>query len=1091
MKKFISALMALCMMIGAISALSVLPVFAADDKTAEGEEETVDYKQYYTTAYTTKEEKLATMELKVSKFGFELYYEPYTGEVAVKNVKTGDIMFTNPYDVGGAKASENIKDQLLSQIIIKYSNLEGNELSMFSFKEAAQREQIKVKNIKNGIRVEYIMGKQESRLLVPQMIEKSRFEEMILANISVESKYNKLSAFYVLKDPFDLDLTERAVTEMQKSYPITKTYAVYLFDTKASEREKTQMEQIIKEFCPNYTYEELEYDHNLVEYTSSEKNPVQFRLALEYSLDESGLSVRLPANGIRFDQSTYQLEYIRILPYIGAGSSEFTGYTVIPDGSGTMVRFEDVLKTGTSRMLAASLYGADYAYHKISGANQQIARMPIFGVIEDTVFTVPNETPAEPETDDTAESGEPAESGEETAEPAEDEQTEVTEASEPAEGSDEPGTEAQPTEPTEPAEPVTYKRKTGYVAIIEEGDALASIITDHGGNQIHKYNSVYTEFNPRPKDTYNLASSISVAGDATWTVVSERKYTGSYRIRYIMLTDLDYAAKNGIDASGCFDASYVGMALAYRKQLIDDGTIKPLESDKEQIPLYLETLGVIKVQDKFLSIPVKVKKALTSLEDIKTMTAELGEQGITNLVYKLTGYINGGMENTIPKSIDVEKAAGNDSGMKNFVKYADEKDIEMYLDIDFSYVKNDKLFDGFSKKKDAVRTIDDRYTQKRTYSPTMQYFTSSGLIAVSPSKFDDIFKAAKSDLEKLGIKGVSLGTVGSDLNTDFDEDDPYNREDSKQNVVKALNEIKESGYKVMLDGGNAYAIPYADHVLNVALDSSHFTYASESVPMFGLVYHGYLNFAGNATNMAGDIRYEMLKILENGADPYFILVYENSEMLKEDEKLSDYFSISYENWKEDLISTYKSLNDALNKVSSSPLKNHEFVIGERVPTAEELAKDAEAEKKAAEDAAKQEAESAAEAERKAKLEKHLAEKNGEEVEEPEETDVPEETLPADTETADTAETGDDVTGEAEEPEEPEIPEEDNSYEYTKYTSDNGMIVKVTYENGYAFILNYNVFDVTVKETGNTVIKGHGYLVLDPTGNIVINSGEEG
>ncbi len=1062
--RFLSVLMAFLMLFGTFAALSSLPVFAADEEATENEgEETIDY---HNRVFETKEAKLASMELKLKLYGYELYYEPVTAEVAIRNVETGDILFTNPYDIGGAKASENIKNQLLSQIAIEYSNNEGEKLTMYSYVEAALRGQIKVKNIKNGIRVEYVMGKQESRLLIPMQIEKNRFEEMILENITDAGDRDWALKQFVLYDPEAPGLTQTQIKKMQRQFPITKTYAIYVYSSLATNRDKTRMENIIKKYCPDYNYEELAYDYKLVEYENEDKNPVQFRLALEYTVDEQGLSVRLPANGIRFDQSSYLMENIRVLPYMGAGSCEFTGYTVIPDGSGTLVRFEDTLKTGSNRLLSGALYGQDYAYHKISGANQQIMRMPIFGLVEDTVYTVKIPLEDGAVGSDTAETLETAE----TAETAE--TSETGETGESGEG--------EAAEPETPYRTETYKRKTGFLAIIEEGDALANITTEHSCNVYHKYATVFTSFNPRPKDSYNLASSISVAGDATWTVVSERKYTGSYRIRYIMLTDKEYAAENGVNVAGLYDTSYVGMALAYRNQLVEGGKLELLASDDKQIPLYLETLGAMDVQDKFLSIPVTVKAALTTFEDIKTITKELGDAGISNLVYKLTGFINGGLFSTVANHIDTEKVVGGDKGLKNFASYAKEKDIEFFLDVDFSYVELDESFDGFSMKKQAVRTIDGRYTMKRTYSPTFQYFTSTGLVAISPSAFSDIFEKLESDLSKNGLNGVSLGAIGSDLISDFDEDDPYNREDSKENVVKTLSKIREAGYSVMMDGGNAYAVSYAKHVLNVTLDSSKYTYASEAIPLFGLVYHGYLNYAGEATNTAGDIRYETLKILENGANPYFVLVYRNAEKLKEDAVLSDYFSISYENWREDIIDTYKELNAALYPVMNSPMIDHGFLIGERVPGAAELEADAESERLAKEEADRLAEESRLEAERAEALESHLNGKKPAEDTEAVDTDAPVTDAPETVETVETTETTETVEDE----------DGEEEYPYTKYTADNGMIVKVTFENGYSFILNYNIFDVTVTELGDAVIESLGYVVLNEKGEIVINSREE-
>ncbi|MBQ0102486.1 MAG: hypothetical protein KBT31_06820, partial [Firmicutes bacterium] len=281
------------------------------------------------------------------------------------------------------------------------------------------------------------------------------------------------------------------------------------------------------------------------------------------------------------------------------------------------------------------------------------------------------------------------------------------------------------------------------------------------------------------------------------------------------------------------------------------------------------------------------------------------------------------------------------------------------------------------------------------------------------------------------------------------------------------------------------------HVLNAPIDSSNYTYSSETIPFFGIVYHSYLNFAGKATNMAGDIRYEKLKMLENGSNPYFILVYDNSEKLKEDETLSSYYSISYENWKEDLIAAYKQLNSALSLVTDSAIEDHEFVIGERVPSADEKERN-DAEDAAAEQAKIEEEEKAkAEEERIAKLQKHLAELMGEDYED--------ETSETETETEVVTDDSDDTAdseGETSETEEEvsrehfDVDTKDKDYEYTRYTSDNGMIVKVSYDNGYAFILNYNMFDVTVKETGDEVIAAFGFIVVDSNGHVILNSAEE-
>ena len=153
-------------------------------------------------------------------------------------------------------------------------------------------------------------------------------------------------------------------------------------------------------------------------------------------------------------------------------------------------------------------------------------------------------------------------------------------------------------------------------------------------------------------------------------------------------------------------------------------------------------------------------------------------------------------------------------------------------------------------------------------------------------------------------------SLGTDLNSDFDTDEPYNREDSKAFTQELLQNLSDK-YPVMIDGGNSYAIPYASHILSAPIDSSHYTRASETVPFFGMVYHGYVNYAGSPTNMSGDTNYEKLKMIESGASPYFMLSYENTSLLKIYYSYLKYYSVNYENWREDAVSIYNEINALL------------------------------------------------------------------------------------------------------------------------------------------------------------------------------------
>ena len=94
------------------------------------------------------------------------------------------------------------------------------------------------------------------------------------------------------------------------------------------------------------------------------------------------------------------------------------------------------------------------------------------------------------------------------------------------------------------------------------------------------------------------------------------------------------------------------------------------------------------------------------------------------------------------------------------------------------------------------------------------------------------------DLLETKPTGISVSTLGSDLNSDFNEDDPYNREESKEFVRDLLAKMKNDFGKVMVSGGNSFVLPYVDYILDVPLDSSQYLKSSNAIPFVGMVLHG-------------------------------------------------------------------------------------------------------------------------------------------------------------------------------------------------------------------------------------------------------------
>lgn len=956
--KSISTLLAVLMLLSSFTIVSVFSVSAADAKEEETEKtaETIKYTQE---VFKNPEEALQWMEPYLENDNYIMYFNKYTGAFAVRNKKTGQTQFSNPYDVASSKGSEKTKRELLSQIIVKYSdNTTSNTTDLNSYYDAALNNQITVKNIKGGVRVEYVIGNESTRKLVPRLIEDSKYKDLLLAPleeaIGDQHNFDRFKSFYEEQNLAKAK-SEKAKASMLARYPVTAKMVVWNLDITASTVDINFLEDLIKSYCPEFTFDVMDACHEETQYEAENELSPVFKMALEYTLNEDGFTVRLPANGLRYNTTLYSVENIEILPWMGAGNSYNTGYTFYPDGSGALFRFED-LNGKTTFTASRKIYGNDYAYHNITGKYQKALRMPVFGVQSNDSYYVYNMSKVTE--DDMGMEVETKTQGRvsltvlRTMVDADiDNDTTLTQ-----EEKDiakltkmlEEQLKDKNCEFDSYGDIELVHQQNGYFAVIEEGESLCQLATFHSGS-LSDFQTIRPSFNPRPKDSYDLSDALSVSGSTTQTVVSDRKYTGNLKIRYVMLSDETLAKDTGFAESGnYYNASYVGMAKAYSNYLTSKELLTRLTKDDvtADIPLYVESFGVIEVTEQIMSFPITVDKPLTTLEDIGTMYDELSEHGVKNINFRLTGFANGGMYSVVPTGIKWEKAIGGKDGMIALLEKAQkinegDGNLKLYPEFELLYVLDTAAFDGLRLKRDIIRTIDNRYASRKEYSATYQTWISYYNMALSPAYIDNFYEQLLGDYGEYldyGAMGISVSTMGTDLNTDFDEDEPYNREDNKRFIKEALKAIssKEGMAGVMADGGNAYTYQYIDHLLNVDLDSSRFMKASNSIPFTGMVLHGYVQFAGAPINMEGDINYAKLKAIENGASLYFIMSYRNTNYLKEFTDLSKYYSVNYSIWKEDVVKYYTELNSVMGDIQTSLIIDHQFMSGSRVLDVDEI-----------------------------------------------------------------------------------------------------------------------------------------------------------
>lgn len=913
MKKIISFVLALVTVIScfAVTTVATSAATVKIDDYMDVLTDAYDHSYASASAYVTDQVSKGYMKLMARAYGYELYCNEYTGEMAYVNVATGQVLTSNPYDFSelpqtGTEADptkSSTHTNLLSQVEVRFVDNENKERTFTSFVEAAARGQIAVKYMNNGFRVEYTMGRLNTTYLLPGFVYEKDFVENILdpfellleeiadqlgddseEYIAVEAYLMKIEAWYLQVSYDTVDSATAA--QLAKNYPVFAekdekgNYSKFRIldensDQAITDKERVTLENLLKNYCPDLDFDLLDSMHAKTGYVADVNETPVFRAAIEYILEADGLSVRLPASSVRFDETKYTLQYIKILQYFGAGNLKKEGYVFYPDGSGAIIEFSEFYSKDNNDnreafTLSGTVYGEDFAYYDIdqNSKHAEVIRVPVFGIVEQVKMDV--------------------------------------------------GT-----------------KDTGFMAILEDGDALSDIATFFGGGEFN-YASAYTMFYPRPSDAYNLSEAISVADNKEMTIVSEKKYTGFYTLKYMMLFDENDLTKAPNEPTERYFASYSGMAGAYRDYLLRKNIIENrTETDvtNGQLPLYIETLGSVETTKKILSIPVNVDVPLASFTDIMTMYNQLAKKGITNINFKLTGYANGGLDAKYPQKVKWLSAVGGASGFEELSTFAAEKGIGIYPEFEFSYSSYEG---GIKLRKHASRAVDDRYCSKQLYDPVYQEFASYFDVCISPVSIYEFVSEFTEYYSEYNPSGISVSTLGSDLNSDFNKDAPLNRQDAQGYIKDALALLDKEYKSVMAEGGNIYTVEYLDHILNLPLDASKYKYESKAVPFLGMVLHGYANYAGGVINEAGDSSLQLLKSIENGALLYYMLIYQNSSLLKEDQLLSQYYSVRFDIWFNTIVEQYEMLNGAIGDLQLYEIVDHDFLIGERVPLANEV-----------------------------------------------------------------------------------------------------------------------------------------------------------
>lgn len=449
------------------------------------------------------------------------------------------------------------------------------------------------------------------------------------------------------------------------------------------------------------------------------------------------------------------------------------------------------------------------------------------------------------------------------------------------------------------------KGDKAFFAIIESGDAMARVCADVSG-RVNSYNSVCSEFVLIPNDVLDISD---YSGNYVIMVYQPRIFKGDIKIRYAFLDGED--------------ANYAGMARYYRKYLEKQHGMAQRQQ-YQNVPFYVELIGAIRKVRSIAGVPVNVLQPVTTYDQAIEILDQLKKGGVEDIVLRYTGWANGGVHHTIPSSVNLISKLGGSGAFGRLKDYLAQNQIDHFMDFGIVYAYKNTLFDDFIVRAHASRYITREVASIYDYNiaTDVEDWDRGPYYIISPSRIPYIVDGMVKGLQKLSVKGVSIRDAAIDVNSDFRERRLIDRQQARDILESQLKKIKDSGLMLMVDGGNAYSLPYVDHIVNIPEESNGFYITDESVPFFQMVIRGHIGYAGEPINLASDYRRAVLRAIEVGGGIYFTFIYDENSAVKET-YYDNYYSCEYRIWLDRALDFYREVNGALKDVQGQTIVNHE------------------------------------------------------------------------------------------------------------------------------------------------------------------------
>lgn len=313
------------------------------------------------------------------------------------------------------------------------------------------------------------------------------------------------------------------------------------------------------------------------------------------------------------------------------------------------------------------------------------------------------------------------------------------------------------------------------------------------------------------------------------------------------------------------EASYVGMAVDYQRYLVEKGVLSPLEDSDSM--MRLEFLGgeteVGLIFDAYIS--------MTTVEQLDAILQTYLDERMTNLTVVYRGWNHGGMSQNLPNKFPLDSQLGSANDLETIQADLAEHDIKMYFYTD--YLSANTVPSG-------VRA--NNYAQQVNSQDIEVLKGSSPVHLMLPNGAYELAMRDIAQFEANHMEHIAVDQLGRELFASYNSGDAFTREVTKRLHQALVADLSQGmGEKLAFYDASAYVWEWASSIYDISMTHSNYTYFSDVVPFMQIVLKGYVNYYAPFANFSADQTQNLLRNIEYGAYPSFILTQEDPIRLVE------------------------------------------------------------------------------------------------------------------------------------------------------------------------------------------------------------------